>query len=789
MKNSNKKRGFTIVELIIVIAVIAILAAVLISTFSSLINKSLVAADESLVRNLNEALAMDVTNPHNTMTDALKATKENGFDVSKINARASTDGQKHEILWDSRNDCFVYKKGNDINYIPKSNTKGDATPVELWHIANDGTISDTYSNYLAAGTYATTLDIKTGLDVGEHKEVTEVNYTNTNGKQDVVIRTNSANTKLTVAVYETGTDSDTIRHYGLLGELVAVNAGMHSYHEYGTVAYAIVEKGKIVADSDSKIAVLYAKQNEVAVLSADNGMIESAYCVSENISTSNKQNGGNVELKYGTIGTETINDTYIENKGKEAKERAIDNEIVEADESGYWINCAAEKFAAGDGSESNPYQIKTARQLSLLAYNVNTNATSSEYSTKYYKLVADIDLSGKAWTPIGTTNGKTSIFFSGNFDGNGYSIKNLTNNGKSNEELGLFSDSLSSVKCMAATYGLFGFTQNATISNITIKAANIDGKDFFKEAGIIIGTATGSLVMTNCSVDNDSIIYGTSKIGGLVGFIDNYNENVGGAATISNCKFEGVVKSSVDRAGSIVGALMAYGDSSFELGHVYQFINCQTKGTIKAEGSSGYGVGLVGFVYQGISKLNESPNYNKVIVFDNCTNTASLIATEGKGKYIGKIAQGGVVVVRNTSETVVKGLVGQVNVGEFLFSINGTYYGIRGMVDETTTLENAESEEKEYCAIFSPYDYQNKIHAENRKLWKISSGSMEVNSSNEILLKANNVICILAKNDEGVKTSYLASLKLVDGYKAEWFTPEGSSAIGTYYYLKIVSAK
>ena len=112
MKNSNKKRGFTIVELIIVIAVIAILAAVLIPTFSSLINKSLVAADESLVRNLNEALAMDVTNPHNTMTDALKATKENGFDVSKINARASTDGQKHEILWDSRNDCFVYKKGD-----------------------------------------------------------------------------------------------------------------------------------------------------------------------------------------------------------------------------------------------------------------------------------------------------------------------------------------------------------------------------------------------------------------------------------------------------------------------------------------------------------------------------------------------------------------------------------------------------------------------------------------------------------------------------------------------------
>ena len=788
MKNSNKKRGFTIVELIIVIAVIAILAAVLIPTFSSLINKSLVAADESLVRNLNEALAMDVTNPHNTMTDALKATKENGFDVSKINARASTDGQKHEILWDSRNDCFVYKKGDEINYIPKSNTKGDATPVELWHIANDGTISDKYSNYLAAGTYAPTLNITTGLDVGEHKEVTEVNYTNTNGKQDVVIRTNSASTKLTIAVYENGSESDTIRHYGSLGELVVTNAGMHSYHEYGTVAYAIVEKGRVVASTDSEISVIYAKQNDVAILSESNGVIESAYCVSEEIATSNTKNGGNVELKYGTVGSETIDETYIAKKGAEAKEKALDREAVEADESGYWINCAADSFATGDGTETSPYEIKTARQLALLAYNVNTNATSSEYSSKYYKLVSDIDLSGKAWTPIGTTNGKASIFFSGCFDGNGYSIKNLTNDGKSNEELGLFSDSLSSVKCMAATYGLFGFTQNATIKNITMKSATIDGKDFFKEAGIIIGTATGSLTMSGCSIDKDSVIYGISKIGGFVGFVNN--DHVGGTVTINNCNFEGTVKSSVDRAGSIVGALCAYMDSnSFASGHVYQFINCQTTGTIKAEGSEGYGVGLVGFVYQGISQLDKSPNNNKVIVFDNCTNTASLIATEGKGKYIGKIAQGGVVVVRNTSETVVKGLVGQVNVGEFLFSINDTYYGIRGMVEETTTLENAESEEKEYCAIFSPYDYQNNIHAENRKLWKISSKSMEVNLSNEILLKANTVICIYTNKGEMTREKYLAALKLADGYTAEWFTPEGSSAIGTYYYLKIVSAK
>ena len=57
MKQS--KRGFTIVELVIVIAVIAVLAAVLIPTFSSLIKKANLSADMQAVREMNIALAAD----------------------------------------------------------------------------------------------------------------------------------------------------------------------------------------------------------------------------------------------------------------------------------------------------------------------------------------------------------------------------------------------------------------------------------------------------------------------------------------------------------------------------------------------------------------------------------------------------------------------------------------------------------------------------------------------------------------------------------------------------------
>ena len=55
MKNTNKK-GFTIVELVIVIAVIAILAAVLIPTFASIVKKANIAADTQLAKNLNTVL-------------------------------------------------------------------------------------------------------------------------------------------------------------------------------------------------------------------------------------------------------------------------------------------------------------------------------------------------------------------------------------------------------------------------------------------------------------------------------------------------------------------------------------------------------------------------------------------------------------------------------------------------------------------------------------------------------------------------------------------------------------
>ena len=88
MKSKKSRRGFTIVELVIVIAVIGVLAGILIPTFISLTNKANRASDESLITNLNKALAMAENDPstngkNNTMHDAIEDLKEYGFGVSQ----------------------------------------------------------------------------------------------------------------------------------------------------------------------------------------------------------------------------------------------------------------------------------------------------------------------------------------------------------------------------------------------------------------------------------------------------------------------------------------------------------------------------------------------------------------------------------------------------------------------------------------------------------------------------------------------------------------------------------
>ena len=105
MRKTNKK-GFTIVELVIVIAVIAVLAAVLIPTFVSLVNKADAASDTAVAKNMNTALAeySTLNGAPETFDEVLDAIEEYGYVLANLNAKA--DGNLYG--WDKANNQIVY---------------------------------------------------------------------------------------------------------------------------------------------------------------------------------------------------------------------------------------------------------------------------------------------------------------------------------------------------------------------------------------------------------------------------------------------------------------------------------------------------------------------------------------------------------------------------------------------------------------------------------------------------------------------------------------------------------
>ena len=102
---NSRKKGFTLVELVIVIAVVAVLAAVLIPTFSSLVKKANLSADQQAVRQINTLLATEfVTDKPETLKEVVDMLDANGYDVDAL--EPLTEGYK--FAWDKENNQIVF---------------------------------------------------------------------------------------------------------------------------------------------------------------------------------------------------------------------------------------------------------------------------------------------------------------------------------------------------------------------------------------------------------------------------------------------------------------------------------------------------------------------------------------------------------------------------------------------------------------------------------------------------------------------------------------------------------
>ena len=293
---------------------------------------------------------------------------------------------------------------------------------------------------------------------------------------------------------------------------------------------------------------------------------------------------------------------------------------VFADGTEVWDGSVAESFAGGKGTKDDPYQIATGSQLAYFAERVNAGEYGEKYADTYFELTSDIDLGGKEWDPIGDTvsalilGGKDYLVFAGNFDGKGYTIKNLTIGTEASP-------------CSGDVCGLFGAT-SGTIEDVVLENVSINyigekysNAYYFRMAGALVGYSMGDIV--NCTVTgldmkagSDGSYVTLNSIGGLVGIQD-------GDTTVSHSRVSGKIEETTKKGnvGGFVGTLVKGSSAKY----------CGADVSVEVTGN-GRGIAVGGFVGIGNGVTTDET------LIENCYATGNITGAEYAGGFVGNIS-------------------------------------------------------------------------------------------------------------------------------------------------------
>lgn len=246
----------------------------------------------------------------------------------------------------------------------------------------------------------------------------------------------------------------------------------------------------------------------------------------------------------------------------------------------YTVSLAAAKDLGYTIESNGSYTVTSADGLMNIAELVNGGKTDINIT-----LDTDIDLTGKNWTPIGTS---FSNKYTGTFDGGGHTIKGLT------------------VTTNDQFVGLFGSIGNAgTVKNVMMEGVQITKNHSSGFAGGVAGYSDGTI--ENCSVSGS--VSGTVYVGGVVGaqwegsitgcsssatvkgmvHVGGVVGQTNGGATLTACYATGNVTLEIDPRKNIAGGSLV----GFNGGNGVRA--CYATGNVTSTGSSTGNVHIGGF--------------------------------------------------------------------------------------------------------------------------------------------------------------------------------------------------
>lgn len=181
---------------------------------------------------------------------------------------------------------------------------------------------------------------------------------------------------------------------------------------------------------------------------------------------------------------------------------------------------------SGEGTQASPYLIDSAASLQALSEAVNGG---NSFAGVYFRLTADIDLGGAAFTPIGAICGKASPVgqgFCGIFDGAGHTVSGFT-------VTVLRGGAYNAFPCG----GLFGYIgAGAVVENLSVCGATVSVSSYFTAfGGALAGINEGTV--KNCSAYQNTVtVQSTGNHaygGGLVGHNYGWIEKTAVTGTLS----------------------------------------------------------------------------------------------------------------------------------------------------------------------------------------------------------------------------------------------------------------